>query len=325
MNDLLSGLLGVLLATNQPLAISNMVAKTTGLTVNVPNPDDPVEQEYQRLLTDDDTAQAEVDKWIRDNESFEASGAGISQAILNLRIQQRFDPVRKAYENFLQRHPEHVRARIAYASFLGDTLDTDGALAQLEKARQLDPNNPAIWNNLGNVHNHRAPVSKMFEYYGKAIELDPAESAYYRNLANVVATYRKDAREFYQITEAQVFDKALDLYGRALKLDPQNFVLATEMASSFYDIKPQRWADAVKGWEYALQIATGDFAPDGVRIHLGRLETWRANFDKARQHLNAVTNTFYADRKALLLNNVAKAENAAKGTNAPAAPVPQGR
>ena len=48
MNDLTIGLLSALLATNQPLAVSNLVQQHTGVSVSMPNPNDPAEQELQK-------------------------------------------------------------------------------------------------------------------------------------------------------------------------------------------------------------------------------------------------------------------------------------
>ena len=58
MSDLLSGLLGILLATNPPAAASNLVMKKTGFAIAVANPNDPVEKEYLKLLEDDDARDA---------------------------------------------------------------------------------------------------------------------------------------------------------------------------------------------------------------------------------------------------------------------------
>ena len=77
MSNLLIGLLGALVTTNQPAAISNLVVQTTGVSVTVPDPNDPVEKEYHKLMADDDAAQAEVDQWIRDNDAFAARLPGI--------------------------------------------------------------------------------------------------------------------------------------------------------------------------------------------------------------------------------------------------------
>src|SRR5262245_37053058 len=110
MGDLLIGLLSALMATNPPVAVSNLVVKKTGLTIPVTNPNDPVEKEYLKLMADDDAAQAAVDEWIKDNQKFQEKGAGVEAATLRLRVQQRLDTVKKSYETFLLYHPNHTRA-----------------------------------------------------------------------------------------------------------------------------------------------------------------------------------------------------------------------
>lgn len=304
-----------MLATNQPDAVSNLVAQKTGISVAVPDPNDPVEKEYQKLLEADDAAQVEVDKWIQENNAATAKGGGASREIFNKRIEDRFAIVRKSYEDFLEKHPDHARAHLAYGSFLLDINDEDRGVAQMEKARQLDPKNPAAWNNLANIYGHHGPVEKAFEYYGKAIELNPIESVYYQNLATMVYLFRPAAMGFYKINEQQVFDKALELYKKAVKLDPQNFPLYTDYAQSYYGIKPLRTNDALVAWTNALQIAHDDVERQGVYVHLARIKTMAGQFDEARNQINAITNPMYADLKMRLLKNVDFRENPA--TNAP--------
>jgi len=319
VNDFLIGLLTALVATNQPVAISNFVARTTGVVVAVPDPNDPVEKEYQKLLETDDAAQEEVDKWIRDETAFREKGAGLPDATLRARIEQRFKAVRDTYEGFLHNHPEHARAHLAYGSFLMEIHEEDEAVNQMERARDLDPKNPAAWNNLANYYGHRSPVKKAFEYYSKAIELNTNEPVYYQNLATTVFLFRPDAMEFYKIDEPQVFDKALELYRKAIKLDPDNFVLASDYAMTYYGIKPMRTGDAIAAWESALKIAPDDKEREGVYIHLARIKLNAERFEEAHRLLNSVTNEMYASLKNRLLRNLERQENESKGTNAPAA------
>jgi len=93
----------------------------------------------------------------------------------------------------------------------------------LEKALGLNAKDPAVYNNLANIYGHTGPVKKAFEFYAKAIELNPREPVYYHNFGTTVYLFRTDAKEFYGITEQQVFDKALGLYSNAMKFDPTNF------------------------------------------------------------------------------------------------------
>jgi tetratricopeptide (TPR) repeat protein len=327
VNELLLGLVGALIATNQPRAVSNLIQQNAGVSVTMVNPNDPAERELTQLMAEDEAALVEVDKWIRDNNAFAARGAGEPREALNRRILARFELVRKDYEDFLRRYPDFARGHLAYGSFLNDIGEEDAAVAQYGKAAQLDPKNPAAWNQLANYYGEHGPVTNAFVDYTKAIELNPAEPVYYQNLATMVYLFRKDARAFYGISEEQVFDKALALYRKAMQLNPQNFLLAADYAESYYGIRPLRTNDALGAWTNALQIAHDDNEREGVYLHLARIKTAAGRFAEARAHLNGVTNAAFADLKRRLEQNLAKRENCATNThaagvftNAPAVP-----
>jgi tetratricopeptide (TPR) repeat protein len=311
VNDLLIGLVSAALATNQPQAVSNLIQQKTGVAVEVANPNDPAELELRRLMMDDDAAQAEVDKWIRDNNAFATNGAGEAKEELNKRIRARFDSVRSGYEDFLRRNPDSARGYLAYGSFLNDIGDEEAALLQNEKAAQLDPKNPGAWNNLANYYGEHGPLTNAFVDYAKAIALSPNEPVYYQNLATSVYLFRRDAMSFYGITEPQVFDKSLELYRHAIQLDPDNFPLATDYAQSYYGIRPLRTNDALVAWTNALQIAHDDNEREGVFLHLARVKIAAGYFAEARDQLDAVTNSVYGDMKKRLEKNLAERESAA--------------
>ena len=298
--------------------MSNVVRQATGAALKLPDKNDPVERELQKLMEQDDAAQAEVDEWIADNQQFAAKGAGVSSTTLRARLTQRLDKIKQAYEGFLKKHPDHARGRLAYGSFLNDIQEPDQARLQWEKARELDPTNPAAWNNLANYYGHNSPVSKSFEYYAKAIELDPKASVYYQNLASTVYLFRRDATNYYKIDERQVFDKALQLYRTALELDPGNFLLATDYAQTYYGIRSARNGDeaadrafrarlndeALEAWRVALKLARDDIERQGVYIHFARIQINSGQFEEARKNLNAVTNTMFTATKQTLARNL---------------------
>ncbi len=261
-------------------------------------------------MEDDDAAQEEVDQWIKERK------AGVDTAELNMRIKARLDPVRRDYEDFLRRHPDHTRARTAYGSFLNDIHDEDGAREQLERALQSDTNNPAVYNNLANIYGHSGPVKKAFEFYQKAIELSPGEPVYYENFATTVYLFRKDAQEYYNINEQQVFTKAMALYSNAMRLDPTNFTLASDVAQSYYGIKPWRFEDALQSWTNAYSLAHDELEREGVHIHFARVKIQAGHFEEARSHLNSVTNQMYAQLKQRLTKVLAEKESGAS-TNSP--------
>jgi tetratricopeptide (TPR) repeat protein len=313
-------MLGALVTASRLAAATNLVAGPTNPSpAVVPEANDPVEKEYKKLMEDDDTAQAEVDEWIKDNQTAATRGAAVPTADLQRRIRERFDPIRKAYDDFIKRHPDHARARVAYGSFLGDLQDEEGAQEQWEKALALNTKDPAVYNNLANLYGHLGPVKKAFDYYAKAIELNPQEPIYYHNFGTTVYLFRKDAMDFYGITEQQVYDKALGLYSKALKLDPQNFPLASDVAQTYYGIKPLRLEDALKAWTNTLAIAHDEVEREGVYLHFARLKLMADRFAEVRAHLNAVTNDMYTVLKKRLVRHLNEQEQKGRGTNAPPA------
>ena len=323
VRNLLVGFLGMLLVANTfGATTTNRLGRSGQLPPAQTATNDPVELEYKKLMEADDDAQDEVDQWIKDNEKFAQLGAALPQADLNRRIRERFEPIRKGYEDFLKRHPNHARARIAYGSFLGDLNEEDAAQEQLEKALELDTNTPSVYNNLANIYGHHGPVKKSFEYYARAIELNPNEPVYYHNFGTTVYLFRKDAMEYYGINEQQVFDKALMLYSNAMRLDPTNFPLASDIAQTYYGIKPNRTEDALRAWTNALALASDELEREGVYVHFARIKLHAGRFDEARAHLNAITNANYNDLKKRLTRNINELEAKAKGTNEVKKPEP---
>lgn len=267
---------------------------------------DPVQQEYERLLEQDEAALKEVEKLEREFGAFAEKGAAGPRAALAGKIEQTLAPVKKGYEEFLLKHPKHVEALIAYGSFLNETGEEEDAIVQWEKARSIDPKNPSPWNNLANVFGHIGPIKKAFQYYEKAIELDPTEAVYVQNLAIVTYLFRKDAAETYRIDEEAVFNKALDLYRQAMKLDPTNLVLATDFAQSYYGIKPLRTQEALTAWKHALTVAKTDVEKQGIYLHLARIEWMSDMLPEAEQHLALVQAPEMDDLKARVRKNIDK-------------------
>jgi tetratricopeptide (TPR) repeat protein len=320
VSNLLAGLLGALLATNQPAAVSNLIQQQTGLAVEMADPNDPVEKEYRQIMQEDDAAQDEVDKWIVEDEKFSGEGLNLKSATLRPRILQRLDPVRKHYEDFLQRHPKHARARIAYGSFLNDLGEEQPASEQWQKATEVDPRQPAAWNNLANYYGHNGEAKKAFACYDKAIEISPRESVYYQNLATTTYLFRKDAMEHYGLGEEQLYERVMSLYRKALALDPANFSLATELAQTYYGFKPvstngaavspqvlQSHYDAAAGaWQAALKLARDEVERQGVYVHLARVNLLAGHREEARRNLTLITNGMYTvarDRLQRRLDN----------------------
>lgn len=271
-------------------------------------------REYRALLEEDDHALAQIDQWIvefQGRQAAEDDELGISKALLEKRIEQRMQKLEKAYRGFLEKYPDHVDAHIAFGSLLSDQNRMEEAREQWQIAAGLAPDNPVPWNNLATYHGHNGPVKKAFEYYEKAIALRPDESLYYHNFGTTVYLFRKDAMEYFGIDEQAVFDKAFDLYRRAMELDPKDFPLASDVAQSYYIPKPFRMKAAVAAWKHALSIAENEKQRQGVYLHLARCLMLGGEFDAARNWLEKVNDPFYTALKERIVRAVTHRETAA--------------
>ncbi|HTL17502.1 MAG TPA: hypothetical protein VL793_09705, partial [Patescibacteria group bacterium] len=260
--------------------------------------------ELHSLETADDVAQAEVESWVRQNNEAKAKGAGISQAELDKRIEQRLEPVRKGYEDFIQRYPGNARAHLVLGNFLNDRQDEPGAQLQWEKALELDPKNPEVYNNLAGRYTETGPVNKVFEYFAKAIELSPDQGNFYHNFGDSLYVLRQRAAPYYGITEQQVFARVLLLYSNAVRLEPKNYAFARDLAQTYYSVKPFPTDEALQAWTNALTTAQEESDREDVYVHLARVKMLAGHFAEARAQLGAVTNESCLKAKTSLLQNL---------------------
>jgi tetratricopeptide (TPR) repeat protein len=315
VNGLTISLLAALMATNQPQAVSNLVQERTGISVPLPDANDPAESALRAVMIDDDAALDEVHAWLSTNQIPRTDTNGT--ALLAAKVRNRLDGVKHGYQAFLRSHPDSARGFLAYGSFLNEINEEDAAKAQYENSRQLDPKNAAVWNQLAIYYAEYGELTNAFADYAEAIRLNPTEPVYLQNLANTVYLFRKDAREFYGFTEQQVFDKSLALYRQAMKLAPDDLVLATDYAESYYGIRPLRTNDALNAWSDCLKICQDENERQGVMIHLARIRIAAGMFDEAQASLDTVTNDAFADVRRRLQRNLA-ADRAAKAEPTPA-------
>ena len=124
------------MATNQPAAVSNLLHNKTGVSVEIA--DGHTDGDAVADLLEDDAAEKEVTQWAEANN---ASGLGtndVAKAALQVRVRDRYEKVKRAYDEFLRTHPKHVNARIAYASFLNDIGEEEASRVQLERVIEID-------------------------------------------------------------------------------------------------------------------------------------------------------------------------------------------
>ena len=164
-------------------------------------------------------------------------------------------------------HPKSAHAYLRLAAIWNDKREYDRAIASLDEAIRLDPNDPLAFNNRGWNWWSKGDGNRAIADYTEAIRLDPRSALTYGNRA-AVRHARKE------------FEKALDDLNEAIRLDPKYAHAYSDRAwiwSTCPDKKIRNGKRAVasaeracelSGWNYADVVGTlaaakaevGDFA-----------------------------------------------------------------
>ncbi len=180
--------------------------------------------------------------------------------------------------------------------------------AQIAEARDLRSiqarGNGIYWNEQADLFCHQGFITKAFECYEKAVAAEPNDPIIWQNQAICIFLYRKDSTAYYQLDEQALYDKVFALYDRALRLDPENFALATDMAMTYYSIKPQRPEDALKAWHKVLALADNEAERGSVYLHLARTLLNAGRPNDARWMLAQVNSPENFTMKATLMRRL---------------------
>jgi type IV pilus assembly protein PilF len=122
--------------------------------------------------------------------------------------------------------------------------DLMGALSELSKAEQIDPNNAEVSNYLGITYYYRNELPKAIEYYEKALRLDPKKTDVHNNMGLVylrMKNYEEAKRHFNLCLADPTYSKPfLAQYNLGLAEEAQgNMAEAEELYRRVIVINPQ--------------------------------------------------------------------------------------
>ncbi len=269
-----------------------------------------LESELQSIFTADNTAITEVAKWIEENNTLIRTDP-IWRDRLAQRIRMRLDRVRKLYLAFIEKHPNHARARAAYGSFLAHLDDQQGALRELKVSAKLAPFNAAVQNNIAThlgtlaVESGRhARVGELLEAYQKAIRLAPRAPLYRHNYAIALSLFQTEAAAHLKLTPREVTEEALKQITEALRLDPNNFEIAADLAETHHHFKPLPRKKTLAAWQHAATLATTDDERGWAELQMAIVNIETNHFEDAKQHLEKVNVEIYRKLKQRLLSAI---------------------
>jgi tetratricopeptide (TPR) repeat protein len=193
------------------------------------------------------------------------------------------------YRAFLRDNPKHVRAMIAYGSFLYDRQHEEEAVKWWEKAIATDARAAHAYNNLANHYTHNGRAADALRIYEKAFTLDPAEPMFRFNWATACVMFRTDARQVYGWDTDEIFRRGLEQFRKARDLAPGDFQFSSAYAETFYMMKQPDWVEAYAAWKFCLDQPLAEEQRQRVFGHLARISMHLVRYDEAKSWLAKMT------------------------------------
>ena len=151
----------------------------------------------------------------------------------------RYREAAEAFRAAAEASPKSSRALVDLGAALGAQGETAAAVAELEKAVLLDPDNPYAHFNLGVLLTKQGQPDEAVRHLSRAIELDPADVGARLELARTLRQYDR-------------FDLALPFYQSVLQLDPDSQESRVGLAECL--VRLGRYGEAAEQLEEAHRI-----------------------------------------------------------------------
>jgi tetratricopeptide (TPR) repeat protein len=229
------------------------------------------------------------------------------------------------YHRFLNNHPQHARALVAYGDLVYDQGREEEAIRWWEKAIAVDPREAYAYNEIANHYGHYGQADKALRYYEKAIELAPTEPIFRFNWATTCQLFRNESQAVYGWNTDEIFRHSLEQFRSARDLAPRDFGMSSTYAETFYVMPKPDWHEAYEAWQFCLNQPLDDRQRQFVYGYLARVCVRLGRNEEARVWVAKMTGSEQESVRRAIERKIAelsKTDAAPTATNSLAVPAP---
>jgi len=166
-------------------------------------------------------------------------------------------------------NPDCWMARNNLGFILTQKGEVDEAMAQFQKALQINPKDPPTWNNVGNVLLHWGKVDEAIPYFQKALQVNPNYVEARNNLGSAL------------LQEGKV-DEAIAQFQKVLQINPDSMEAHGNLGNVL--LQEGKVDEAIAQYQMALQISPNN---PNLYNNLGNALSRQGQFEQASAHYQA--------------------------------------
>lgn len=197
--------------------------------------------------------------------------------------------IEAGYRDLLDRHPDHLPARVAFAEFLLTTNQFPEALDLLESLPPHDSAVEGLRLRL-EIELSRGLVANAARTADQLVSLRPDSPHDHFQLANILYLFRMELTPEFGATPEDVLGNALTHFKTARDAAPHSAPLARAYAETFYTLANKDWHGALDAWRHVKSIDPSPFAD----THIARVLIQMRRLDEAGQILDSISDPAFA-------------------------------
>lgn len=169
----------------------------------------------------------------------------------------------------LSRNPDCWMACNNLGFILTQKGEVDEAMAEFQKALQINPKDPPSWNNVGNVLLHWGKVAEAIPYFQKALQVNPDYAEARNNLGSAL------------LQEGKVHE-AVAQFQKVLQINPDSVEAHGNLGNVM--LQEGKVDEAIAQYQKALQISPNN---PNLYNNLGNALSRQGQFEQATAHYQA--------------------------------------
>jgi tetratricopeptide (TPR) repeat protein len=217
---------------------------------------------------------------------------------LDAEIQMRIDEIGNSYEQYIERYPNSVFAKLIFGKFLRKTDQSERANQLFLSIHEEIPDIPVVNQQLALHASETGDYATALHFFRKTIELDPKQALYHYQFGEFLYTYKTSLMQGGRMPISEIEAEMNQAFAQAHRLEPNNRDFHLRWAESYFDLFNPDWTEILPEWYELMESSQNSFEKDVIRLQTARVLIQLKKYFDAEQLINEVDDPALVDSVA---------------------------